>query len=147
MPFSLQADAYQPHKVYAFVNLVSLYHDRILYDAARESGADFTPSLLNQYHRHWNGSSKFMLWLSSTLTLTQLCERFIEMCANKTLVPRKKWNMVIAIEAAKYVCPDAKLRALIYRLLEQFCAYCQLQRQNKSVYIQQLQSATLILVN
>ncbi|ORZ38779.1 peroxisome membrane protein [Catenaria anguillulae PL171] len=95
--------------LFALVNLVSLYHDQILYDAVQHaSPPDFKPSLINQYHRWWQAKSPLVHYASMALTIVQTVESVCEMTALKKHKPRTRWNVVLGIESAK-----ALLRLLI----------------------------------
>ncbi|KNE54579.1 hypothetical protein AMAG_00546 [Allomyces macrogynus ATCC 38327] len=89
--------------LFAAINLLSLYHDRILYDAVRSAGIEHKSSLLNHYHHHWYQQSAVVLGASTALTLIQTVEGFIEMAANKRLSRKRKWDVVAAIEAVKVI--------------------------------------------
>ncbi|KAI9184240.1 hypothetical protein H9P43_003293 [Blastocladiella emersonii ATCC 22665] len=94
--------------LYAVVNLVSLYHDRVLYDAVRGAGIDHKPALVNQYHRYWHAASPAVHYASTALTLVQTVESVCEMAAAKRWSERRRWDVVAGIEALK-----AALRLII----------------------------------
>ncbi|KAI9220015.1 peroxisome membrane protein [Blastocladiella britannica] len=87
--------------LFAVVNLISLYHDRILYDAVKQSGTEYKATLANQYHRHWQAESPLVHYTSLALTLFQTVEGVCEMAAAKRWSEKRRWDLIFGIEAVK----------------------------------------------
>ncbi|KAI9283560.1 peroxisome membrane protein [Umbelopsis sp. AD052] len=89
----------------AVLNLISLYHDSLLWKVVARHAAVITlpSSLFNRYTRHWYRDPKFKR-IALTLTLVSYCEVVAEMWIKKKYSEKTRWRFVVWVEALKAVC-------------------------------------------
>ncbi|KAJ3089817.1 Peroxisomal membrane protein pex16, partial [Quaeritorhiza haematococci] len=105
--------------IFAFVNLIGLYHDTILADAAAQQNPESGPnsSSFNRYTRAALRFSTVYKRVAYALTLIQFSEVLAEMGAIKVGGKRAKWKVVVLIEILKVACRLALLKLSKNRML------------------------------
>ncbi|KAL7748752.1 hypothetical protein RI367_005906 [Sorochytrium milnesiophthora] len=98
--------------VFSFVNLISLYNNRILYQAATRGNVPIKQSPHNRYTRDMLSKSRLLSLLAGLLSVVTLTENFVEMAVAKRTKqhPKQRWNVVLVIELVKAI---AKLIVLL----------------------------------
>ncbi|KAJ3187146.1 Peroxisomal membrane protein pex16 [Gaertneriomyces sp. JEL0708] len=103
--------------IFAAVNLMSLYHDSILAEAALAQQPEAPVTRFNRYTRHMLRNGSLYRTVAYALTLTQLSEALMEMVATKVGGHKGRGRAIIGIEAAKVVCRIMLLRLSRGRML------------------------------
>ncbi|TPX60244.1 hypothetical protein PhCBS80983_g01923 [Powellomyces hirtus] len=96
--------------IFASVNLVSLYHDTILSQAALRQQPETPASKFNRYTRFMLRSGGAYKRVSYILTIVQMFEVLTEMAATKVGGKKGKGRAVLSIEIIKVLCRAALLR-------------------------------------
>ncbi|CAH7688251.1 peroxisome membrane protein, partial [Phakopsora pachyrhizi] len=91
--------------LYASLNLLSVYHDRIITKATSRLPASVKPPLTShgRYTTAWSSVSTKYNVLSHALVVISHTELLIEMCARRKLGSRKRWRVVIFLECVKAI--------------------------------------------
>ncbi|ORY01227.1 peroxisome membrane protein [Basidiobolus meristosporus CBS 931.73] len=106
LPGRFNDSEFASEALFAFINLLGLYHDKILVKAAsnhyQETGEKPpSPSNFNRYVRYLYRSSDNYRRASIVLTVLQYTEVLIEMGIQKKWGKDKKWNVILFIEGLK----------------------------------------------
>jgi peroxin-16 len=91
--------------VVAALNIIGLYHDSIVKEAADRLPDHKKPKLSAhaRYTTYWLQNSKSYSVCARILTIIGYSELVIEMVARKKLSRDRKWRLIIALEATKWV--------------------------------------------
>ncbi|KAK9696803.1 hypothetical protein K7432_012270 [Basidiobolus ranarum] len=106
LPGRFNDSEFASEALFSFINLLGLYHDKILVKAAsnhyQETGEKPpTPGNFNRYIRYLYRSSDNYRRVSLVLTILQYTEVLLEMSVQKKWGKNKKWNIILYIEGVK----------------------------------------------
>lgn len=103
--------------VHTFVQLLSIYHDHLLKNRARNLALSPTllkarnikaqqpkPSLHSRYTTFWSSSSSLYTKIATLLKVAQYTELLWEMIARRRGGERTRWRVVVLLESLKAIC-------------------------------------------
>ncbi|KAJ3413688.1 Peroxisomal membrane protein pex16 [Chytridiales sp. JEL 0842] len=100
--------------LFAFVNVLSMYHDWILHNSPAVKKQVEVPSLINRYNSSWLKKSNVYLRVAYALSVIRSTEVLTEMVAKELGGKKWRWRIISSVEMAKFIC-----RFLIFRISKQ----------------------------
>jgi peroxin-16 len=96
--------------IHSGVQLLSLYHDNLLTRALSTLPVASIPSTHTRYTRFWSQKSKLYRRVAMILQMVVYTELLCEMTAKRRGGERRRWHVIVLLEAIKAVCRLLLLR-------------------------------------
>ncbi|CAG9993694.1 unnamed protein product [Clonostachys byssicola] len=96
--------------IHSGVQLLSLYHDNLLTRAVSRLPVPPIPSAHARYTRFWSSKSKIYRRVAMLLQMVIYTELLCEMAAKRRGGERRRWNVIVLLEAIKAICRLLLLR-------------------------------------